>query len=47
MTSRAWSRESSQFAFNHSLRKLPLKLSMKAFWVGVPGLMECNVTPRS
>ena len=30
-----------------SSRSRLLKLSMKAFWIGLPGSMNCSFTPRS
>ena len=39
MTVRACSRLVNQCSLRHSSRRRPLKLSMKAFWVGLPGAM--------
>jgi hypothetical protein len=35
----------NQWAFRHSARKRPLKASMKALSVGLPGLEKSRVTP--
>jgi hypothetical protein len=39
MTLRASARLVNTSSFRHSSRNLPLKLSTKAFWVGLPGAM--------
>src|SRR5277367_5630400 len=43
---RASSRLRNQLAFKHSARNLPLRLSMKALSVGLPGREKSSVTPR-
>jgi len=35
----------NQWAFRHSARNLPLKLSMNALSVGLPGREKSSVTP--
>jgi hypothetical protein len=47
MVWRASLRFRNQCSFKHSSRILPLKLSMKAFWIGFPGSMKCSLMPRS
>ena len=34
---RAWCRDGNRVSFKSSSRRRPLKLSIKAFWVGFPG----------
>src|SRR5579871_3813394 len=41
----ASSRLMNQWAFKHSARNLPLKLSMNALSVGLPGREKSSVTP--
>ena len=43
---RASSGLKNQLAFRHAARNLPLRLSMKAFSVGLPGREKSRVTPR-
>lgn len=44
MSRRAWSRSVNHCALRHSSRNFPLKLSMKAFSVGLPGRMKWSFT---
>jgi hypothetical protein len=39
MAKRAWASDVNSVSFNSSSRSLPLKLSIKAFCVGLPGAM--------
>jgi len=45
MVWRACSNDSNQFSSRHSSRKEPLKLSMYAFWVGLPGSIRICLMP--
>ena len=44
MSSWASAKLVNQWALRHSSRKRLLKLSMKAFWIGLPGSMNCSST---
>lgn len=39
LAERPWCNDGNRVAFNRSSRRRPLKLSMKAFWIGLPGAM--------
>ena len=47
MIARATSMLANQLRSRQYSRNLPLKLSTKAFWVGLPGWMKCSLTPLS
>ena len=44
MTARAWTGLRNMVSYKSSSRIWPLKLSIKAFWVGLPGAMLCQST---
>ena len=45
MTTRASAKVAKTSSFKHSSRSLPLKLSTKPFYCGLPGAMSCHSTP--
>ena len=47
MTRRASARLVNQLGSRHSSRKRPLKLSIKALCIGLPGSMKDSFTPFS
>jgi len=44
---RASSSERKTCSLKHSSRNRALNHSMKAFWIGLPGAINCNFTPCS